>query len=387
MVAVGRTRRLLPGEVLFSKGEPANEMYVVLQGRIRLVENRFSASERDAVVVEAGGFVGGSALLGGGSRERTAVAAELTVVLCVGRGDLRALTKEQPALAQRILQHLQSEAQAVPKPPAAPRRSRQVQEDERFLPLLRFDEDSPYLFVRTLTCPLCGVSFEVEAVRLSRLAVEARYPDFRVKYRDIEPLWYRYSVCPRCLYAGKREDFAGAALGERARKALIDDTQGRKGKFGIFDFRIPRDASLGVTSVRLAERCYEVAGKPALDRALAALNALWLYEDIGDKKQARAAMARAADLYVEAYNELDTKADPKLEQRVAYLIGWLSHRLYRSPDAMAYMAKAAKLNHVGDKAVTEMVRDAFPLIRNRCKEVAPGGIEALEEIEQLQESV
>src|SRR5690606_16464683 len=106
----------------------------------------------------------------------------------------------------------------------------------------------------------------------------------------------------------------------------------------------------------------------------------WLYEDIGDKKQARAAMARATDLYVQAYNELDSE-DPKLEQRLAYLIGWLSHRLYRSPDAMAYMLKAAKLNQQGDRAVTELVRDAMPAIRSRyAQKLTP------EELKQLEES-
>lgn len=214
---------------------------------------------------------------------------------------------------------------------------------------------------------------------MSRLTVEARYPDFRVKYRGIEPLWYRYSVCPRCLFAAKQAEFKDE-LSEKVVQALADDTHNRKSKFGVFDFRLPRDASLAVTSTRLAERCYEVAGRPAMDRALAALHALWLYEDIGDKKQARAAMTRAADLYVQAYNELESK-DPKLEQRLAYLIGWLSHRLYRSPEAMAYMLKAAKLNQQGDKAVTEMVRDAMPAIRSRyAQKLTP------EEMEQLEES-
>lgn len=354
------------GEVLYSKGEPGHEMYLVLQGKIRLVENRFSSDEREALLIEPGGFVGEGALLGSSIRDRTAVAAELTVVLCIDQKDLRELVKEQPALAERILRHLQAKKGPQEKSigDGAARRARPENPGDDFIPLVRFDEESPYLFTRSLTCPVCSVGFEVEAVRTSRLAIEARYPDFRVKYRDVEPLWYRYPVCPRCLYAGKRTDFEGV-MSETVRKALSDDLQGRKSKFGVFDFRLPRDASLAVTSARLAERCYEVAEKPILDRALAALNALWLYEDIGDKKQARAAMIRATDLYVQAYNETDTRHNPKLEQRLAYLIGWLSHRLYRNPDAMSYMLKAAKLNQKGDKAVTEMVRDALPAIRRR----------------------
>lgn len=379
-MAMGRTRRLLLGEVLYSKGEPGDEMYLVLQGRVRLVENRFAADDRGAVIVEQGGFFGESALLGGGTRERTAIAAELTVVLCIDRQELRELVKEQPALAERILQHLRSRMAEQRRSPAAgaARRGRPDDAGDDFIPLVRFDEESPYLFTRTLTCPLCEVRFEVEAVRTSRLAIETRYPDFRVKYRGVEPLWYRYPVCPRCLYAGKRADFE-VELTEAVRQALSEDTQGRKSKFGIFDFRVPRDASLAVTSARLAERCFEVAGKPTLDRALAALHALWLYEDIGDKKQARAAMTRATDLYVQAYNEIDTRDNPKLEQRIAYLIGWLSHRLYRNPDAMAYMLKAAKLNQKGDKAVTELVRDALPAIRSRHR--STGSADDLPEIE------
>lgn len=379
-MAVGRTRRLLPGEVLFSKGEPARETYLVLQGKIRLVENRYSTGDRSTLVVETGGFVGESALLDGAPRDRTAVAAESSVVLCIGPADLRALVKEQPALAERILRHLRSVRERGSAPAGEGSRKRRAEEKgENYIPLLRFDESSPYLFTRSLTCPVCKVEFEVEAVRMSRLTIEARYPDFRVKYRDIEPLWYRYSVCPRCLFAGKQAEFQGG-LSEKAVKALSDDTNNRKSKFGVFDFRLPRDVSLAVTSTRLAERCYEVSERPAMDRALAALHALWLYEDIGDKKQARAAMARATDLYVQAYNELDSE-DPKLEQRLAYLIGWLSHRLYRSPDAMAYMLKAAKLNQQGDRAVTELVRDAMPAIRSRyAQKLTP------EELEQLEES-
>lgn len=354
-----RIKRLRPGEVLYFKGDPGTEMYVVVSGCIRQIDAK---SVRPPLVGDVefgtGEFFGESCFVGQSTRERTAVAVGPSVLLCIDKGDLNELVRDQPALAARILKGLDRGGDS----------GRESEADDPELFRLRdFDVGSKLLFLRSAGCPVCEARFQVETVRESRLAVEARLPDFRVKYREIEPLWYRYIVCPRCLFAGKKGDFDAPPAGAKLAK-LQEDAEARLARFGVFDFQSRRDASLAIVSMQLAEHCYNVQGKPSLDRATVALNLMWMYEDAGSRQDAHKALKDATRLFIESYHNDRGDRGPKADQRLAYLIGWLSHRQYQTNQAMSFIAHAARLEQKGDRAVAGMVRALIPDLRKRKAE-------------------
>jgi CRP/FNR family cyclic AMP-dependent transcriptional regulator len=91
-------RRLGRGEVLFVAGTPLTGMFVILEGRVRVLNQR---NGRQHLVHEEGpgGTLGEVPLLDGGPCPATAMAAEPTVVVRLGRDALEAALRADPASA------------------------------------------------------------------------------------------------------------------------------------------------------------------------------------------------------------------------------------------------------------------------------------------------
>jgi CRP-like cAMP-binding protein len=106
LAQVAHTRRLAAREVLFHKGDPGSQVYVVVRGRLRIYAQ--SADGTDVVfgIMDPGEVCGEMALLAGGLRTATAVAIEATELLGLDRRDFLALLRSRPQLSIRLLQVL-----------------------------------------------------------------------------------------------------------------------------------------------------------------------------------------------------------------------------------------------------------------------------------------
>jgi CRP-like cAMP-binding protein len=93
------------GESLFVAGTDARGLYLVVRGRVRVVRD---ASGRRHVLHEedAGGTLGEVPLFEGGGYPATAIAAEPTTCLIVGRDAIAAAMLADPELAWRFLGRL-----------------------------------------------------------------------------------------------------------------------------------------------------------------------------------------------------------------------------------------------------------------------------------------
>lgn len=105
-LAARSTRRTYEtGETLFLAGTNARGLYVVVKGRVRVVRD---VSGRRHVLHEesAGGTLGEVPLFEGGGYPATAVAAERTTCILVGRDAIAAAMRADPQLAWRFLERL-----------------------------------------------------------------------------------------------------------------------------------------------------------------------------------------------------------------------------------------------------------------------------------------
>ena len=98
-------RQFSPGEVIFSDGEPANEAFVLHQGRVRLIK-RIGSTERALKVLRPGDLFGESALMHGAPRNRTAVAVEEVVALALDKETFQQVLFSNPEVGARILQQV-----------------------------------------------------------------------------------------------------------------------------------------------------------------------------------------------------------------------------------------------------------------------------------------
>lgn len=118
------------GEVIYRKGDMAQQMFVILSGRIRL----YVGVEAQGDWVEElgkGDFFGESSLLEPIPRSHTAVAVEDLEVVAIARGTFLRMIRQNPEVSVKMMQRLaqrnrelaakvDNETPRAPKAPAAP---------------------------------------------------------------------------------------------------------------------------------------------------------------------------------------------------------------------------------------------------------------------------
>jgi CRP/FNR family cyclic AMP-dependent transcriptional regulator len=96
---------LEPGVRLFSEGEPGGSLWILLEGRVRVLSRRLAFSSE----LGAGTALGGLSLLGG-TRRASVETASRCRLLRLGRDGFRRVAAGDPALAERLVESLAREA-------------------------------------------------------------------------------------------------------------------------------------------------------------------------------------------------------------------------------------------------------------------------------------
>ena len=99
----GFEQRLAKGEILFHEGDPAENLCVVLDGRIKLV--RYSPSGRELLLhlVQPGVSFAEAALFGAGGYPATAEAVEQSTVWCLPRARLLTILRDHPDIGLAMI--------------------------------------------------------------------------------------------------------------------------------------------------------------------------------------------------------------------------------------------------------------------------------------------
>ena len=104
-------RRYVGGEMIFQEDEAASEVYMILEGRVRLIK-RVRAVERDMVVLKSGDIFGETALLGGARHPFSAVSLGECRVLALLAKDFEGMLREQPDVSFKFIHQLVRRLQA-----------------------------------------------------------------------------------------------------------------------------------------------------------------------------------------------------------------------------------------------------------------------------------
>ena len=107
--SLSRERRLAPGEVLFREGDPGEEMFILLSGRVMISKFIPGAGEEALAFLERGDFFGEMALIDNQPRSADAKAHEgETVVLAIPRDVVEGLLDPKKVSSLRLLKLLAS---------------------------------------------------------------------------------------------------------------------------------------------------------------------------------------------------------------------------------------------------------------------------------------
>ncbi|MGA0594779.1 Crp/Fnr family transcriptional regulator [Enterovirga sp. CN4-39] len=100
------SRTLDTDEVLFGKGEPADALYAIRRGQIRIATGTEAGRRLTLNLLGPGDVFGEVALLDGRPRTADAIAAEPTELFVVRRRDFLDLLEQRPIVAVRIIEFL-----------------------------------------------------------------------------------------------------------------------------------------------------------------------------------------------------------------------------------------------------------------------------------------
>lgn len=93
-----------PGAMLYFEGDPADKIYYILKGRVRVLRSFSNGREVTLDVVEAGHVIGESAFVEGGVRPATVQAVNTVQLISCRPGDLLPHFRTEPELALHFLQ-------------------------------------------------------------------------------------------------------------------------------------------------------------------------------------------------------------------------------------------------------------------------------------------
>jgi CRP/FNR family cyclic AMP-dependent transcriptional regulator len=107
LTTLSKERRYESGQAIFHEGEPAETMYVVLEGKVRISKHIPGAGEEALSFLERGAFFGEMALIESQARSATAVAhGGKAIVLGIPREVLRGLLDIKKVSSTRLLRLL-----------------------------------------------------------------------------------------------------------------------------------------------------------------------------------------------------------------------------------------------------------------------------------------
>ncbi len=101
---ISRIREYGPGEPIFAKAASAEQMFIVLSGRVKIYTPSSSKKRKTFAYLQPGDFFGEMALLEGKPRSASAEASAYTKLLMITKRDFqRLLTRDHPRLSIYLL--------------------------------------------------------------------------------------------------------------------------------------------------------------------------------------------------------------------------------------------------------------------------------------------
>ena len=106
VAATGTPEKLRRGDVLFSEGDEAHDLYVVQRGRVAMVNKSFDGRESVVYLMEYGDVFGDMPLFDGLTRSTEARALETSQVVRIPYGPIREIYETHPDLLWRVIELL-----------------------------------------------------------------------------------------------------------------------------------------------------------------------------------------------------------------------------------------------------------------------------------------
>ena len=373
------------GDVIYTPGQPAEQFYVVMKGRVQL-----DREGQEPEVVTPGDLFGEVEVFAEQPRVSRATAAEDCSLLSFNRETSIRLAEATPSFALVVLRktcerlaraeallaagrvHGSTPAMAAaagraasapaatnsaePAPKASePPVAATTGDGSTIGPVLSVDYAGS-LWKKDVKCPNCRTTFHAWNVRSQAINVTDRDSDFMNRYAGVDPNWYAVWVCPNCNLAAYADDFAAMQSVQVTRvRPLLEEIKSADNR--RYDFSYYRDEGLALRSYQLALAFYTGQRGGAEKTAGLYHRMAWIERSRGEGEREKAYLQQARDAYEKAFTTSDAGKQGVLW---AYLIAEIDMRVGNYTDAVKWFSTAAQQPDFKAQPLLEkMVRDRW----------------------------
>ncbi len=401
LARVGVVKKYAVDEVFFQEGDPGNEMYIILKGRVGVYLNSIDGFQYQVAQLKSGDFFGEMSLLEFMPRSATIQALEETVAIILDQNNFAEVISREPELAYRIMKGMSSRLRQLNDeilelkrgalssseesdfPPARPAREEHpaaVSSATAGSPTGQTAASSPavnkayaltapasdenFLFEKDTSCPVCDKSFPTKMTRSSRLRLQSIDPDLRQHFVDFEPSWYMVWVCPHCSYANFNFEFK--QVSEENKKYILKESDRLKKEFPV-SFSTPRKIEEVLMAYYLTLHILNSAKKPDVTKiAKVWLRLSWLYNDIQDEDNYKEATSKALEYFKESYYNGNRNTSAEQEQRLTLLLGELSLRMGAYEEAVTFFRNSI-MRKGGNATINRQAEDRIQEVKSRLE--------------------
>ncbi len=360
-MAVNLVQSYPKGAVLFSLGDKASIVHVVLEGTI------IASKDGQQVALGAGGILGDVAFFSEGTYTYHAICATDVTTLAITKANGSQVMSSQPRIALSLLTELALKAkgdelvffQGVEQKTESAKDLGALPPGHPILHDRVSVEHREFLFSTDVECPICETHFTGTRIRTSRLQLEDQKGDLRTIYRNFEPNFYYIWVCPNCQFAYPERQYTKLSRTAitRGRNAWKENPASES-----FEFEVPRTIQQVITSYYLSMATFEKVGATPDQWANLWLRLVWIYEDLGLDELALKAAAKAKAYFSESMST--TARSSAGDQQLYLLLAELDLRLENKGDAFKNLHAAATMIG-GDPRYKRMAADRILDLRER----------------------
>jgi uncharacterized protein (DUF2225 family) len=372
-------RKLAKGQILIHEGDPADAIYVICSGSLRVSRRDLTAIDSvvELATVGTGDVIGELGPILGQVRSASVEALEPTQVLHIPADQLSDLAQQhQPLL--RVMAIALRERAGLPDAAIAQTMAKlglivpsgsatDTQTGPGGSPALPVPGHDPTLcYPKAVDCPSCGMRFSALTFHMRKNQPAERESDFHNTYRSsYNPYDYEIWVCPNDLYAALPPDFPNLAEQHRLQVAPVVETVVADWGDQLPDFNVDRTPDLRERALALALALYRMRDLPHARIAAITHRFAWAARERGDVEAENQWLASALEHYSTAYSEADL-GGPKEELRIQYLCGELSLRLGDMQGAITWFAQALRHPALKEHAIWErMLREQWAVAREK----------------------
>lgn len=335
-----RLKNYKKGDIIVQEGmkEIDDSMYILLKGRVEVWKNHQMSSAIKIAVLNPGEFFGEMTLFLSQERSATVVAAADTIAAEINSLDTYEFFKKQPEatymLISTLCRRLNNLNEMYNKVMDGEMlASINTREEEQLLSSIfpkghkKYDmaidaPDSAVYADKSYACPMCRNVFRYMTARDHMLKPSHIDKDFRVHYKNAEPVYYEIVTCPQCWYSTFGASFEkGIASRVHHFKEAVEKYKAEK----VINVAENKNISDIFASYYLALECANSFMQSEMIISKIWLRLSWLYHDCGDSEMEQYASEQACRAYKEAYSNMDLNT--KQLDQVCLIIGELCLKL------------------------------------------------------------